>query len=547
MKNLLISVLTIFTTFSLIGQYDYIDIVTGDIVEVTCPNDPNVSINSYENYEIYQTVDDLANGERLPICLNVNSSDGSIPINEIDVSRAVFIRYIGDTIFLESNNVYSTSQFGFSESGLIFDVDNDCTNDLCSGVIIEFLHSGPSGTAYPSQVIFPFTNPKTSYIDAECIVTEKTDLNMITSFIFKFHIEEIVSGGFIRLNDLFLSQSYSDVIEQQVVIAEENWDGEKYAIRTQTLSQDYQFIKIVKHHEPGVPTSQNISYTTLNPEINSSTPKTIELAINRYEMDLLFQRNCQLRPGLLEGSATERHELIIEDLGGNMCFTSVEIVINDDTELKIGGGVNIDNKTGCIQVQHEGVLSFVGEGFQHYGYAGVGNLYLREGAIVNLDKGSHLYFDGHLILSQAVEPEIGDSLIIDLKEGRTLTFTEASSIQSMDGSKLYINMLGGTIDIEGLEVDSRANIVLLYPETEENNLNSSLTVFPNPSSDYIFINSVKEDLISHIHFYTLEGRLVSVANQSNGKVDGARLEKGIYLMKVYFNDGRSDLVRVIIQ
>ncbi|MCV9930805.1 T9SS type A sorting domain-containing protein [Flavobacterium sp. LS1R47] len=76
-----------------------------------------------------------------------------------------------------------------------------------------------------------------------------------------------------------------------------------------------------------------------------------------------------------------------------------------------------------------------------------------------------------------------------------------------------------------------------------NNLNTelieskaSLILYPNPSYDFIQINSSNEDEIKGIRVFDLNGRLViNLSSNNNNKIDVSKLSQGTYIVEFKFN------------
>nr|WP_294858945.1 T9SS type A sorting domain-containing protein [uncultured Fluviicola sp.] len=79
---------------------------------------------------------------------------------------------------------------------------------------------------------------------------------------------------------------------------------------------------------------------------------------------------------------------------------------------------------------------------------------------------------------------------------------------------------------------------------EENEL-VNLSVFPNPSTDVLHLNS--DELISQVEFYTVSGELSlnhSMNESKTAEVNISSLNSGMYLVKVYGKDGSISVQRI---
>ena len=78
-----------------------------------------------------------------------------------------------------------------------------------------------------------------------------------------------------------------------------------------------------------------------------------------------------------------------------------------------------------------------------------------------------------------------------------------------------------------LEVTNNTGIEIV----ERNNIK----IYPNPAKDKIFIKS--ELLIKKVEIYSSTGTLLLSDNNFNGKISVSSLLKGIYLVRVYTDNG----------
>jgi len=62
-----------------------------------------------------------------------------------------------------------------------------------------------------------------------------------------------------------------------------------------------------------------------------------------------------------------------------------------------------------------------------------------------------------------------------------------------------------------------------------------ISIFPNPAKDKIFIQS--ELQIRKVEVYSLTGALLMSDNNFNGEISVSALPKGIYLLRVYTDNG----------
>ncbi len=107
------------------------------------------------------------------------------------------------------------------------------------------------------------------------------------------------------------------------------------------------------------------------------------------------------------------------------------------------------------------------------------------------------------------------------------------------GKELYV------IDIAGGGIYSLYSILA----TEGNSLESSLSMFPNPSSGQVIFRS-KDDLLTNIDIFDIRGRLVYSAEKifSDQKtISVSNLKAGIYLVGITSKKGNSPVKKLIVQ
>ncbi len=116
----------------------------------------------------------------------------------------------------------------------------------------------------------------------------------------------------------------------------------------------------------------------------------------------------------------------------------------------------------------------------------------------------------------------------------------------------YLTFTGfiNEIDIIGFE----SGIVELCVENPESTLSvdpyskQELSIFPNPAQDEV--NIISDEIINSWEIYTISGLLVEsrqMIMSNNSRINITKFEPGIYLMKIYDNNGSGSFVKLIIQ
>ena len=79
----------------------------------------------------------------------------------------------------------------------------------------------------------------------------------------------------------------------------------------------------------------------------------------------------------------------------------------------------------------------------------------------------------------------------------------------------------------------------VVPLTNPSGINKTafdnLIIYPNPTKDELFINS--ESQITKVEIYSLTGALLLLENNFKEKISVSALSQGVYMVKVYTNEG----------
>ena len=99
----------------------------------------------------------------------------------------------------------------------------------------------------------------------------------------------------------------------------------------------------------------------------------------------------------------------------------------------------------------------------------------------------------------------------------------------------YINGKVYTLIFNGTSIGLyRFNTGIILSNTSFSNA-EKITIVPNPTSNYLNIDSEKE--IKSINVIDVAGRVTSIKNFTNNKIDVSNLSNGIYFIEVQTNDG----------
>ena len=141
MKTRLLISFILFSIFSqaqIIYNPNYFNPVT-----IQCPQDTSQVINTFVEWEAYQTMNDAWDGPKDSIhCFNIDDPGpygAQLLMNESDTTRSIFLRLKLDSINkipLDSNNLYKFMSLVYPQGNLVLDTGNSCASGYCSGAIL---------------------------------------------------------------------------------------------------------------------------------------------------------------------------------------------------------------------------------------------------------------------------------------------------------------------------------------------------------------------------------------------------------------------------
>ncbi len=527
-----------------------------DVEMIPCDADPSVTVLSYINWQLYQTVDDTWNGARYQgscpsLILDANNGFNRIDLSTIDPNKAFFLAYVGPETELEKNNIYGLISGITPADDVVIRFDDDCTNGMCSGLILNSRHYNEQGTDTLSYTTYyPYTIDNQDQIQP-CYNTEKTDINTLISAVYKLNLEQpsdkVVTPGGVFLD--FLG-SPERIEESSITIAEQNFDGTEYQVGVEDLVPgSFSFSTfLVMHNVAGLSTINNQSFTELVPEIAKDLPTPINIQVD-YGV-LQFQRYSHLIGAFVDGTNTDRHPVNINFMT-DQCLFSVELIGTGGTNFCLAGGnIEFSDKEACIQVRDNSAIKIKQSQQAYLGRSGIGNVNIRSGGSIVIEKDAELIFGGNLIITDYGDYKGEEKIHIDLKSGGHLAFTQhARILNKFFGNELflYIYMNGGTIDLTKLSQEDRAKIILVYPEQTHDY--ADIKLFPNPATDRLTIYNEKLQTITQVELYNFHGqRIYSNSfhhSEPTFELDLRELPSGFYSVRVRA-DGSEKINKLVI-
>ncbi|MBI1224297.1 MAG: T9SS type A sorting domain-containing protein [Bacteroidetes bacterium] len=532
---------------------------------IPCPFNDAVTIQTYKDWTLYQTLDDHWDGPiDSSICINLAATPSQgIDLQSVDINKPIFAR----CKFTESNKVYLSSNMLYNVSASTYNFGNqvyleggtDCTENMCSGLIvgIQIPDEPGTGTHIRWYADIPSTDASIYGFDT-CVPTEYFANNYLRELIIKMKPKAgTTADQKIKLYDsYFYSPGYPNYISN-IVAPQFTYTGSSYQVPVELVSEfpnSWEFDFMLRYTNTSTwPSSMNPSYVEGIPEVNTPDPQTINLIVDQYQT-FVPQPFAFLRGALVEGSDTIRHEVNLINNGGDMCLGGIiDFVFDDNTKyIHKGGHVNMEGLKSCMMFRNGGTFE-VAEGVtMQYGQDGRGILALRSGGQMILDKGSTLLFDGTLWLQGIPTAKHPDpQFYLDLKPGTSLIFSKKAGVLNANSSssdvKLNVFMNGGILDDSRLNPTARLLINRIYPKPS-NHFSDNVKLIQNPSSALAqleYISLGQEQVI--LSLYDLQGRYIASKNfntvegHNHLDYDISDIVAGIYMLHIKSSNGSTSL------
>lgn len=465
----------------------YYSLPVGVHEQQPCEFDTTTTVDVYSKVRFYSTLDDTWNGELdSSFCYSlVQSGNNSwrFPMSSVPNDRSVFFELELDSALpLDTSTVYLMWSLLY----------HGCWSDGCEKVHLMMQMPDSSGmdTVY-TMVDLVFESEVEPSI---CFPTQKILGQQISRVIYEFHSYGVTYESSLYNSSLGPHYDGTSILPQ---LTNPQIDWGPY---------------LVRYWHENYPSVDSVSYTDVMPYGTPEDSTLIEFYIPEYA-SLHFQDYTALRGALVDGSDSIRHGLDVI-LEGNICVTWFEVLWEGGTHLVANGGsIGFHGTKGCNLFGHGGGLKVKSGTEFHYGNDGIGMMALKTDAKIEIEPGAHLIIDGPVFIYEYGTDSVPQQLYMDLPVGARLTFAEGSSLSnqySLDGSMhLNIRMLGGELDLSGLNDEERKFINLIYeepsPRTWEN-----LTIYPNPSiasTTLLWVASDKGEVIQY-ELVDMSGKLI---------------------------------------
>ncbi len=497
-------------------------------------------VQAYQYWEAYQTLDGTYYGEVDPAhCVNMGIEPFTAIISEadIDITKPVFIHWHGDSpLQLGPNQLYNITFYNSSQGLDLYSIDY-CDDGVCQGFIAKTrVPDDPADADTESEVRvytqeFGPNEMMGMEIAPMCVASEYfLDVNEITDLYYKLQFEP----GF---EAYFINNGY----------LEEVWDVSELDNQSLTWYQgapgQYTFYNsnlLVKHDEASFPNLENITYLEASPIPNA--PEVTEVLLTLESMaTLTFQPFTAVRGGFIEGSAEQRHNVVLVNNGGEFCLNSFfELVFNPQNSLVYNSGKMNMAWGSCMRFEPYSTLQVGPNAELHYGEQGMGMLAMQSGSNIVLEEGASIVLDNALRLFNADWQTEIENIHIYLNEGNSLLFGPYSIINNIsDGEqmKLVVHLNGGFVDIANLDAESLKHLEFVY--AEQNQSIALLAMLGNPVSDALnFQMHTQQQGNSSVKMIDGMGRVAAEYNMALAQgfnqlqLDVQHLPAGAYTMQV---------------
>ncbi|MFN0016346.1 MAG: hypothetical protein ACKVU2_17535 [Saprospiraceae bacterium] len=471
---------------------------------LVCPYSPGTLVFQPEAWHIYQTTDGHWNGPvdsarcisatTLPFNLGIE-----IDLKQVNPTEPLFLRARLDSFppftAFDVDFLYNAKSSARIVPGTLplIRTTADCPDDLCTGIILGIAIPDANGqpgaaTRFHTALadVYPTFPNSFKGIDAgACFPTERFPDQRLREYILKFTFADTVS-----LDNAQLQVFFADV-------EPDPWGPQEVAYITDVLATSNPFPIdaaasgfgshfLGLYTAPTYPGPQTHSYIEALPVPNTTVPQNITLTVEDHQT-LEMQPFAQFRGGLVSGSSTQRHQLTLQNNGGDLCMNFVDLIFdNGDALHHSGGQITMNNTFSCMQFKHGSEFRVKEGASLHYGNNGAGMLVICANSTIALERNATLVVDALFQISECDENLPPNDIVMDLPPGSRLVFTENAWLTNRfsKDKKMHLNvrMLGGTLDDAALPADARALIRRIYPEPAPNWADNVL-VWPNPFTE----------------------------------------------------------------
>ena len=515
----------------------------------TCPFDSTKQIWKYDGFTVYQTQNNMPNG---PIdsnyCINMGKDgDRHYAIDGWNSApgRPIFIKWKPTATIkgrsFESHSLIELNTAIISKRESHFNDSSDCAFGDCLGVSSSIRKQVSLDSQLLSEIesdldyLSSNQNGTYAYFTSKCHPSEKYDSIAFDSLMISVQLE--------ATDSFRISHSLSSFGTEAYLIDTSELEGARIdSVSYQfgnSIGSNYVFNYLFGHYLPGTPSNSNIAFFDFVPSPNTDSAIGINVEFMNY-VALITESFVQFRGGLPKLD-TNRHTLNVINNGADHCmYWFGERVFAKNTNL-IHKKVGIYPDAGACTMFNSGSNLIIDTDSKlFYGYEGKGMLAVKPESRIKLRPGSLLSLSTMLVLLDDVQSD-QHRYRIEIPKGAKLEFRENSKIStqycSNSDTKVEIIMMGGEIDLSGLDEDSRQKVIVRFPSST-NAQTAALRLVNNPVQDdlIIFVEAQSESEVALL-VYAMDGTLIHQSTQylasGNNKlhVDCRHLLPGAYIIK----------------
>lgn len=522
----------------------YINDPQYDLIETKpCLADSSVLIEAYTYWDIFQTTNNEYDGPiDSTVCIGIEYVNGvpRIPIKQANPNNAIFIR---STIYedslkvlLNKDDIYSFFQVTNTDARLLLTPTDECKDSICSGVILVTEVPNEDKTGFNlRKTYYPYIEHPTCIVET-CLITERFEYNRLKEFVIKLSFDEEnledknLFAAFVEFND-------SDLFDKHYIDSLEFTENEYVAGQYIKNLNEFSFYTSIIFRNTGeqYPSATDPHYIDARLVPNSPIPQ--DLVIDISYSNILIQPFTILRGGLIEGSDSIRHNLIIQQNEFVYCLDALaEIVIESGTTwLYKSGSIEFTGMSSCMAVKNHGTLEIHQNSKLSLGNDGVGIVMLGDDATVHLQEKAQLEIDCLLLLNDTNDDN-PQNVKIHLTAGTALNFGKNARIKNhySKNKKLELHMNGGSVDLSNLDAASRDLVELIYPNDDKDPYSKEpLDIFPNPLEDILNVYLNQKELQYKI--YSIDGTILEqgiTSPTTPASISVHSLPAGVYLLTV---------------
>ena len=317
-----------------------------DILDsLPCSSDSTVIVVQPKYWEIYQTENNLWDGERTESCISFHIDEygyANFETFQIDLEHTIFVRYNADTMPLLSPDTI----YGISADALGFvSYLNECLDQSCTGYFLRI--SVPDSTGLRTIFRDHWLPREHDGYDEACFGTERFQNMFLHEFVFqiRFNPDQTTDDTNAIVLSHFEPVQYQEILTK-ILIQDSHWNTrtETYELQSFDLVQNFSQNILVKYgDENNYPSPDNIYFLDAILANNVDQKRTININIFGA---LVFQPFTQIRGGQIDGSDSVRHQVNLRMDYGQFCiYNPAEVGFEKSNHfIYSGGSVNFSGR-----------------------------------------------------------------------------------------------------------------------------------------------------------------------------------------------------------